>query len=64
LISYVEQGLKVKTFRKLLNFELSKNFIFLIFVRFFEIEESMEDPKSGESLHKSVFMIFFQVNNL
>ena len=32
-----------------------------VFIKFADIEESMEDPKTGGTLYKSVFMIFFQV---
>lgn len=32
-----------------------------IFVRFCDIEEEMKDPKTGEDILKSVFMIFYQV---
>ena len=32
-----------------------------VFVRFADIEENMEDPRTGEKLVKSVFVIFYQV---
>jgi len=35
-----------------------------VFTRFFDIEEAMEDPKSGQTLNKCVFMIFFQGEEL
>ena len=35
-----------------------------IFVRFSDIEEEMKDPKTGEDIIKSVFMIFYQVRNI
>ena len=34
-----------------------------IFVRFSDIEKEMKDPKTGEDIIKSVFMIFYQVEN-
>ena len=33
-----------------------------VFIRFSDIQEEMEDPRTGNTLYKSVFMIFFQVN--
>ena len=33
-----------------------------VFVRFADIEENMEDPRTGEKLVKSVFVIFYQVS--
>ena len=33
-----------------------------VFVRFADIEENMEDPRTGEELVKSVFVIFYQVS--
>ncbi|XP_023320179.1 V-type proton ATPase 116 kDa subunit a-like isoform X3 [Eurytemora carolleeae] len=35
-----------------------------VFIKFADIEERMEDPKTGGSLYKSVFMIFFQGEEL
>ena len=35
-----------------------------VFVRFADIEENMEDPRTGEELVKSVFVIFYQVRIL
>ena len=32
-----------------------------VFVRFADIEENLEDPRTGEELVKSVFVIFYQV---
>ena len=35
-----------------------------VFIKFSDIEEEIEDPRTGGSLYKSVFMIFFQVRHL
>jgi len=35
-----------------------------VFIKFSDIEEQMEDPQSGNKLYKSVFMIFFQGEEL
>ena len=35
-----------------------------VFIKFSDIEEEIEDPRTGGSLYKSVFMIFFQVRLL
>ena len=35
-----------------------------VFVRFADIEENLEDPRTGEELVKSVFVIFYQVRIL
>ena len=34
-----------------------------VFVRFADIEENMVDPRTGETLVKSVFIIFYQVSS-
>ena len=33
-----------------------------IFVKFADIDEAMEDPKTGDMLDKAVFIVFYQVN--
>ena len=33
-----------------------------VFTKFSDIEEKIEDPRTGSTLYKSVFMIFFQVS--
>jgi len=35
-----------------------------VFCKFVEIEEQMEDPSSGETLYKNVFIVFFQGEEL
>ena len=35
-----------------------------VFVKFSDIEEEMEDPRTGDTLYKSVFIIFFQVGGV
>ena len=35
-----------------------------VFVRFADIEENMQDPRTGEEMVKSVFVIFYQVSML
>ena len=33
-----------------------------IFVKFADIDEAIEDPKTGDMLDKAVFIVFYQVN--
>ena len=35
-----------------------------VFVRFADIEENMQDPRTGEEMVRSVFVIFYQVRVL
>ena len=35
-----------------------------VFVRFADIEENMQDPRTGEEMVRSVFVIFYQVRIL